>query len=127
MIKVETYTVANLSRATVGERFTYKGAEYTVEAVEPYTNPAGRECVAVTVSGFCSHCGALFEHTTRRRPKWLPKSCGRDHAKARRPKPSLKEYSHNPLQGSPLAGPVPRLEIDNPVARYQHPNQVVRQ
>ncbi|NCD23504.1 MAG: hypothetical protein EOL90_11285 [Spartobacteria bacterium] len=79
MIKVETRTVVNLARAIPGERFTFQGQDYTVEALDRYRNDAGRECCAVTVSAFCATCGALYEHTTRRRPKWLPKNCGRDH------------------------------------------------
>ena len=68
MIQIQTIIVANLSKATDGERFTFKGREYTVERQEHYTNDAGRECCAVTVSAFCEVCGCLFEHTTRRRP-----------------------------------------------------------
>ena len=79
MIKIQTYQIANLSKAVPGERFTFRNAEYTVERLEPYTNATGRECVIVTVSTFCRRCGCLFEHDTRRRPKYLPKSCGCEH------------------------------------------------
>lgn len=66
MIKIETVTYANLSKAIPGERFTFKGQGYTVESLDRYENDAGRECCAVTVSTFCAKCGCLFEHTTRR-------------------------------------------------------------
>ena len=110
MIKVETYTVANLSKATTGERFTFKGQDYTVEALDGYTNDAGRECCAVTVSTFCAKCGCLFEHTTRRRPKWLPKLCGRDHApKPVHAKPTRQNATSSQGEGIGVgeAGPPP--------------------
>lgn len=80
MIKVETYTVANLGRARIGERFEFKGQSYEVLDVEVYKNDAGQERMAVTLQTYCHECGAAFEFTTNRRPKWLKKSCGRDHA-----------------------------------------------
>ena len=83
MIKVETYTVANLGRARIGERFEFKGQSYEVLDVEVYENAGGQERMAVTLQTYCHVCGASFEFTVNRRPKWLKKSCGRDHA----PKP----------------------------------------
>ena len=113
MIKVETYTVANLSRATVGERFTFKGQGYTVESLDRYENDAGRECCAVTVSTFCAKCGCLFEHTTRRRPKWLPKTCGREHApKPVHAKPTRQRTTSRPCEAvQEVAGPPDGLAI----------------
>ena len=100
MIQILTYTVANLANAIVGERFTFKGIEYTVEALEPYVNDAGKECKIVTVSAFCTVCGELFEATTRRRPKWLPRTCGRHRGP--KPCPHLPDAPHanvGPLEG----------------------------
>ena len=77
-ITILTYTVANLSKAEHGERFTFKDADYTVEQVRPYKNAAGEDRVRVRVSTFCEDCGELFEIDTRRRPKWLPRTCGRN-------------------------------------------------
>jgi hypothetical protein len=77
MIQIITYHVANLSKAEPGETFTFKGQQYTVESLKPYVNDAGKECVVVSVSTFCGICGEPFEVDTRRRPKWLPKTCGK--------------------------------------------------
>lgn len=100
MIQILTYHVANLSHAKVGERFTFKEQDYTVEALEPYVNDAGKDCLIVTVSTFCTICGDLFEMTTRRRPKWLPRTCGRH--KGPKPCPRLPDAPHanvEPLEG----------------------------
>lgn len=92
MIKVETYTVANLGRARIGERFEFKGQSYEVLDVEVYENAGGQERMAVTLQTYCHVCGAAFEFTVNRRPKWLKKSCGRNHAitpwTRRKPSPS---------------------------------------
>ena len=102
MIQILTYHVANLAHAKVGERFTFKEQDYTVEALEPYVNDAGKDCLIVTVSTFCTICGDLFEMTTRRRPKWLPRTCG--HHKGPKPRPRLPDAPHanvEPIKGIP--------------------------
>ena len=100
MIQILTYTVANLANAIVGERFTFKGQDYTVEALEPYVNDAGKDCLIVTVSTFCTICGDLFEMTTRRRPKWLPRTCGAHKGMSAAPKlPDAPQAILEPLEG----------------------------
>ena len=104
MIQIITYTVANLSKAEPGERFTFKGIEYTVEALEPYVNAAGKNCLIVTVSTFCAICGNLFETPTRRRPNWLPRTCGAHKGMRAAPKTAdAPRAIVGPLEGiSPL-------------------------
>ena len=82
MIKIETITVANLSRAKIGERFEFHGQTYRVQSIDGYENGDGLERVVVTLKTYCRECGAAFELTASRRPKWLKKSCGRNHATA---------------------------------------------
>ena len=96
MIRIETHTVANLSKAEPGERFTFKGIEYTVEGVNPYVNAVGIDCVVVTVSTFCTVCGSMIEVDTRRRPKWLPRTCG----------------AHKGMSAAPKAADAPRGNVE---------------
>ena len=104
MIKIETITIANLSKAIPGERFTFKAQPYTVERIDRYTNDAGQERMAITLSTWCAHCGASFEFTVNRRPKWLKKSCGRNHAitpwTRRKPSPSPTQVHAKPTRQS---------------------------
>lgn len=104
MIKVETYTVANLGRARIGERFEFKGQSYEVLDVEVYENAGGQERMAVTLQTYCHVCGASFEFTVNRRPKWLKKSCGRNHAQTpwtrRKPSPSPTQVHAKPTRQS---------------------------
>ena len=80
MIRIETYTVANLARAKIGERFDFKAHPYRVQAVDVYLNPGGQERMAVTLKTHCAACGELFEFTTNRRAKWLRKTCPKHKA-----------------------------------------------
>ena len=75
MITFQKHTTVRLSKAVPGETFTHNSRPFTVEALTPYVNAAGRECVVVTLSTVCAVCGERFETTTSRRPKWLPKRC----------------------------------------------------
>lgn len=80
MIKTETITIANLGHAMIGERFEFKGQTYKVVDIDEYENLGGQPRMAITLKTYCNVCSAAFEFTTNRRPKWLKKSCGRDHA-----------------------------------------------
>ena len=114
MIAIRTHTFADLSKATTGERFIFHGQTYTVESLDRYENDAGRECCAVTVATFCAKCGCLFEHTTRRRPKWLPKLCGRDHAPMPvRAKPTRQSATSRQGEGIQAGPPSPGRFLDD--------------
>ena len=108
MIKVETYTVANLGRARIGERFEFKGQTYEVLDIEVYENAGGQERMAVTLQTYCHVCGASFEFTVNRRPKWLKKSCGRNHAQTpwtrrrRRINGNARQAQHGPEPPRPV-------------------------
>ena len=126
MIKVETYTVANLGRARIGERFEFKGQSYEVLDVEVYENDAGQERMAVTLQTYCHICGAAFEFTTKRRPKWLKKSCGRDHATTpwtrRKPSPSPTPVHTKPTRQSATSSQGEAVQAEAPeVKRYSPP------
>lgn len=117
MIKIETITIANLSKAIPGERFTFKAQPYTVERIDRYTNDAGQERMAVTLQTYCHECGAAFEFTTNRRPKWLKKSCGRDHAP--RPvhtKPTRQNATSS--QGDAIQAETPEVKRYSPTASF---------
>jgi len=126
MIKVETYTVANLGRARIGERFEFKGQTYEVLDIEVYENAGGQERMAVTLKTYCHICGAAFEFTTNRRPKWLKKSCGRDHATTpwtrRKPSPSPTPVHTKPTRQSATSSQGEAIQAETPgVKRYSPP------
>ncbi len=80
MISHKTVTYVDLSQARIGERFEFHGQTYRVQSIDYYENGDGLERVVVTLKTYCRECGAAFELTASRRPKWLKKSCGRNHA-----------------------------------------------
>lgn len=126
MIKVETYTVANLGRARIGERFEFKGQSYEVLDVEVYENAGGQERMAVTLQTYCHICGAAFEFTTNRRPKWLKKGCGRDHATTpwtrRKPSPSPTPDHAKPTRQRATSSQGEAVQAEAPeVKRYFPP------
>ena len=126
MIKVETYTVANLGRARIGERFEFKGQSYEVLDVEVYENAGGQERMAVTLKTYCYVCGAAFEFTTNRRPKWLKKGCGRDHATTpwtrRKPSPSPTPVHTKPTRQSATSSQGEAIHAETSgVKRYSPP------
>lgn len=118
MIKVETTTVANLGRARIGERFEFKGQSYEVLDVEVYENAGGQERMAVTLKTYCHICGAAFEFTTNRRPKWLKKGCGRDHATTpwtrRKPSASPKPVHAKPTRQSATSSQGEAIQAETP-------------
>lgn len=126
MIKVETTTFANLSKAIPGERFTFKAQPYTVERIDRYTNDAGQERMAVTLQTYCHVCGAAFEFTVNRRPKWLKKDCGRDHATTpwtrRKPSASPKPVHAKPTRQNATSSQGEAIQAEAPeVKRYSPP------
>ncbi len=126
MIKVETYTVANLGRARIGERFEFKGQSYEVLDIEVYENAGGQERMAVTLKTYCHICGAAFEFTTNRRPKWLKKGCGRDHATTpwtrRKPSPSPTPVHAKPTRQSATSSQGEAVQTEaTGVKRYSPP------
>ena len=120
MIKVETYTVANLGRARIGERFEFKGQTYEVLDIEVYENAGGQERMAVTLQTYCHVCGASFEFTVNRRPKWLKKSCGRNHAQTpwtrRKPSPSPTQVHPKPTRQSATSSPSKATPAAQPIS-----------
>ncbi|HQF20574.1 MAG TPA: hypothetical protein PLT37_04925 [Kiritimatiellia bacterium] len=120
MIKVETYTVANLGRARIGERFEFKGQTYEVLDIEVYENAGGQERMAVTLQTYCHVCGASFEFTVNRRPKWLKKSCGRDHApKPVHTKPTRQNATSS--QGEAIQAEAPEVKRYSPPTHRSTP------
>ncbi|HRT58254.1 MAG TPA: hypothetical protein P5038_16630 [Candidatus Paceibacterota bacterium] len=120
MIKVETYTVANLGRARIGERFEFKGQTYEVLDIEVYENAGGQERMAVTLQTYCHVCGASFEFTVNRRPKWLKKSCGRDHAQTPvHTKPTRQNATSS--QGEAIQAEAPEVKRYSPPTHRSTP------
>ena len=76
--------------------------------------------MAIVLKTYCHVCGAAFEFTTNRRPKWLKKGCGRDHATTpwtrRQPAASPSPAHAKPTRQSATSSPGEAMQPAQPIS-----------